>query len=319
MRYTTFFFSIAFACTTFADLSTPAAALVRPLHVTVRLPLQRIARIRPHVTSVPGCTSVTSTTPNDAYYPGVTAANVYGTSLKNATLNQTATSGAFCDVQLYVPPTAKNATISNSTIANGRLVGILVDGASNVRITYTTVSTVGDGYEPGEVGLYGYQDGVAIDFETGSGHVDHDLLLNYQKNGTEFYLATIEFDHDTAIGTYGPPNTSVFNNGYDVIAQNGFEADSSIVSENHNVTLSNQYYNPNDTIYNRQASGFLFGNDTLANGSTFTCANFTTDRDVAPSDVLTGVGNDIPFYAAPDYTSANCPAATGAPFVPTSY
>jgi len=268
---------------------------------------------------VPGCTTITITDPNNYYYPGVTAANVYRKPLNGVTLSQSAATGAFCDVQLYVPPTAKYATIANSFIANGRLVGILVNGAKNASISNTTVSTVGDGYQPGQVGLYGLQDGIGIDFESGSGHVDHDLLLNYQKNGTEFYNTTIEFNHNTAIGTYGPPNTLTFNNGTDVIAQNGFEADSSVVTEHNNATFSNQYYNPNDTLYNREASGFLFGLDTLSNGSPFGCSNFTTDKDVAPSDLFTGVGNDVPFYAAADYSSDNCPAGTGAPFNPTPY
>jgi hypothetical protein len=309
---------LTFAGAAVASTISRASALVKPYHATMKLPVLRAFRFRPQVTSVPGCTSVVITNTKDGYYPGVTAATVYSSALNGATLNQTATSGAFCDVQLYVPPTATNAVIANSVIANGRLAGILVDGTKNVRITNTTVSTVGDGYEPGEVGLYGYQDGIAIDFETGTGRVDHTLLLNYQKNGTEFYLATIEFDHNTAIGTYGPPNTAVFNNGYDVIAQNGFEADSSVVSESNNATFSNQYYNPSDTLYNRQASGFLFGLDTKRNGSPFTCADFTADRDIAPSDILTGVGNDIPFYAAANYMSNNCPAATGGSFNPTS-
>jgi len=319
VRNTTTLLSIAFAGAALASLVAPAAAHVKPFHSAVRLPPSRIDSVRAHVTSVPGCTTVPITNSNNYYYPGVTAAYVYSGPLFNATLNRTATSGAFCDVQLYVPPTARNATVFNSTIANGRLVGILVDGAKNVNISNSTVSTVGDGYQPGDVGLYGYQDGIGIDFESGSGFVDHNLLLNYQKNGTEFYLSTIEFDHNTAIGTYGPPNTSTFNNGTDVIAQNGFEADNSTVLENFNAAFSNQYYNPNDTLYNREASGFLFGSDTLIGGIPFTCVNFTFDQDIAPSDVLTGVGNDIPFYAAANYTSNNCPANTGAPFKPTGY
>lgn len=315
MRTTKSFFSLTFAGVAAAGVVAPVAAHVNPFRST---PAWRIAHMRTHVASVPGCTSITITDPNNYYYPGVTAAEVYRKPVNGATLNAVATTGAFCDVQLYVGKSAKFATISNSAIANGRLVGILVDGAKNVRISNTTVSTIGDGYQPGQVGLYGLQDGIGIDFESGSGHVDHNFLINYQKNGTEFYSSTIEFDHNTAIGTYGPPNTLTFNNGYDVIGQNGFEADSSVVTEHNNVAFSNQYFNPNDTTYNREASGFLFGLDTLSNGTPFACANFTADRDVAPSDVLSGVGNDIPFYAAADYVSNNCPDGTGAPFNPTA-
>jgi len=291
-----------------SDAGAPAARALSPLSRTnTRRPDTVVIK------SKPGCTSVDT----GGYYGLVFAKVVYTTPIKHAVIDGAASDGSFCDVVVYIPPTVTNAVIDQSVIEHGRLVGILAQNTTNATVTQTVVQQVGDGYQPGDSGLYGLQNGVDIDYENSSGHVQWNLFWQYQKNGTEFYQSTLAFDHNVAVGTDGPPNTSV-NPPYDVIAQNGFEVDYSTIVEGSNSAFRNQYNNPNDPVYNRGAAGFLYFGATTG-GHPFTCADFTRDRDFAPSYLTDPVlGNDIPFYAAPNYTvDGTCKKGTGATFAAT--
>ena len=247
---------------------------------------------------------VTVLTDTGGYYGVIKAATIYTKPISHETID-----GHFCDVAVYVPSTAKSATIDHSTIKNAVQVGVLVQQATNVDLNHNTISYIGNGYV--DPALYGDQFGLAVDFEYASGHLDHNVFSNYQKNGTDFYYSNVSFDHNVAYGTFGAPNLQ--STGFDIIAQNGFEADYSEITEDHNEAYGNQYFNPNDAGgYNRGATGFLFAGVTT-NGKPFTCADFKKDHDVAPSVPNPAIynnpstGNDIPFYAFPDYSYAGCP------------
>ncbi|HZO92952.1 MAG TPA: hypothetical protein VFB22_04215 [Candidatus Baltobacteraceae bacterium] len=270
------------------------------------------------VTRAPRSTSAApvTCTPVDTggYYGTVTVAVIYTKPIVASVVD-----GGFCDVAVYIPATAKNPLIAASIVRDATMVGVLAQNASNVTVTHDVIQDVGPGYAPGDAYLYGLQEGVDVDFETSSGQLDHNFFISYQKNGTEFYDSNLSFTSNVAIGTYGPPNDQVEPGNYDIIAQNGFEVDYSVVNESRNMAFANQYNNPNDLVYDREATGFLYFGATIGRRA-FTCADFVKDQDVAPYyKTQPLIGNDIPFYTAPNYTvDGTCPITKSAvPAMPT--
>lgn len=105
-----------------------------------------------------------------------------GINLTAAQINPTSVTGTVasnCDIGVYFD-SVSSGTVSGATISGETYYGVLVNGATDVTVTRTTISQIGN--SP----LNGDQYGVAVAYVSGStGAISDNSISSYQKNGIE--------------------------------------------------------------------------------------------------------------------------------------
>ncbi len=240
-----------------AALEPPAAQVVRPAWVVSRQgpavaspfvfgpdlveAATQTRKTLPLTPASPSCTPLTIDFPGHGTV-SLTAA-VVG-PISNATVN-----AAGCDIGIYLDSSANGASLVRDTIVDANQFGVLAIGTQNLGISGFNISRIGNHDPNGTYDPNGVQTGVGLYFEGVRAVVTSTSIGQYQKNGTAFNGgSSVAVSNTTAIGA-GSVN---------YIAQNGIQYYySTVVSANRNFAKSNVYNNPNDPVYDHQATGFL--------------------------------------------------------------
>ncbi|HEX3465025.1 MAG TPA: hypothetical protein VHS78_13340 [Candidatus Elarobacter sp.] len=234
--------------------------------------------------------AVTCTPVVTAAHGPLTAAVVATSTIDHATVDATG-----CDIGIYVGPSSNGQKVDHTAVHDATQYGFYVDQAQNLTIDHTQVYKIGVHDGSGNFAPNGVQWGVGIYFSGASGSIDHTDIYQYQKNGTAFNClwdattgacakpSSVSVQHSTATGL-GPVN---------YIAQNGFQYwDSTAPTFQQNTSSNNSYDNPQDPVYNHQATGYLF-----------LCTNVSSAQQLQKQH-NTATNDDIPFYV--DNNPADC-------------
>jgi hypothetical protein len=212
--------------------------------------------------------------------PGSTATAAYVIDTPNGSYTKQDYDGSECDIALYVTPNASGVTITDSTIHDGIRAGLVIDGASTVKVSGNALYNVGD-HNGSVYAPDGVQYGFALMLDNvGTGEtVSSNSVFNFQKDGI------LAFDN-VSLGLSQNNVTGAGAVGY--IASNGIEMDGvAFTSFAGNRVSLNQYTGPE-----YGASGFLACGDTL-NGSPITKSKIRNAKNVP-------LYNDIEIYVAPN-------------------
>jgi hypothetical protein len=183
--------------------------------------------------------------------PGSTATAAYVIDTPNGVFKKLDYDGSECDIAVYVSPAASGITIADSTIHDGIRAGLVVDGASNVKVSGNALYNVGDhngsAYAPDGV-QYGF--GMML-VNAGTGEtVATNSVFDFQKDGI------LAFDNvSLALNSNDVAGAGAVN----YIASNGIEMDGvAFTSFLGNRVSLDQYTGP---YYG--SSGYLVCGDTL--------------------------------------------------------
>ncbi len=192
-------------------------------------------------TVAPDCTELTFNFPGHGTVT-MTAAVVGPVS--NAKID-----AAGCDIGIYLDASANGATIARDSIVDANQFGVLAIGTQNLSVAQLTISRIGNHDADGSFDPNGVQTGVGLYFEGVGARVTTTTISQYQKNGTAFNGgSSVALSNTTATGA----------GTVDYIAQNGIQYyNSSVASALQNLSRANVYNNPEDPIYDHQATGFL--------------------------------------------------------------
>ncbi len=192
-------------------------------------------------TVAPACTALTFNFPGRGTVT-LTAAVVGPVS--NAKVN-----AAGCDIGIYLDASANGAVVARDSIVDANQFGVLAIGTQNLSVAQLAISRIGNHDADGTFDPNGVQTGVGLYFEGVGARVTTTTIGQYQKNGTAFNGgSSVALSNTTAIGA----------GTVDYIAQNGIQYyNSTVVAAAQNVAKANVYDNPEDPIYDHQATGFL--------------------------------------------------------------
>jgi hypothetical protein len=213
--------------------------------------------------------------------PGSTATAAYVIDTPSGAYRKQNFDGSECDIAVYVTPSASGITIADSTIHDGIRAGLVVDGASNVKISGNALYNVGD-----HNGSIYAPDGVQYGFammlvNAGTGEtVATNSVYDYQKDGI------LAFDNvSLAVNSNDVTGAGAVN----YIASNGIEMDGiAFTSFAGNRVSLNQY-----TGGYYGASGYLVCGDTLGGTPIMSKAQVKNGHNFAQF-------NDIEIYVSPN-------------------
>ncbi|MBD5655196.1 MAG: right-handed parallel beta-helix repeat-containing protein [Candidatus Eremiobacteraeota bacterium] len=210
--------------------------------------------------------------------PGTTATAAYVIDTPSGKYTKQDYDGSECDIAVYVAPSANGITITDSTIHDGIRAGLVIDGASTVKVSGNDLYNVGDHngttYTPDGV-QYGFA--LMLD-EAGTGEtVSNNNVFDFQKDGIlAFDAVSLALTQNDVAGAGAVP----------YIASNGIEMDGvNFTAFTGSRSSLNQY---TGSYYG--ASGYLVCGDTL-NGSPVTMPE--AKKNLAQF-------NDIEIYVAPN-------------------
>jgi len=213
--------------------------------------------------------------------PGSTATAAYVIDTPNGALRKQNFDGLECDIAVYVSPNASGTIIADSTIHDGIRAGLVVDGASNVKVSGNALYNIGDHngstYAPDGV-QYGF--GMML-VNGGTGErVATNSVFDYQKEGILAYdNVSLALNSNDVTGA----------GAVDYIASNGIEMDGvAFTSFAGNRVSLNQYTGP---TYG--AAGYLVCGDTLGGTTITTKAQVKQRNNFAQFD-------DILIYVSPN-------------------
>jgi hypothetical protein len=166
-----------------------------------------------------GCTPVT-TSWGAAYTASVVDTSVPPAAVVDAT---------GCDIGVYYDAAGSNDAVNGATVQNAARYGVLVDGATNVSVTNSTIQNIGTPATPG------LQQGVGVAYYAGStGTVSNNTVRNYQKNGINVG------DAGTNVSVTG--NTVTGWGRTPIIAQNGIQVSDQAAATVRGNTVTDNYY-----------------------------------------------------------------------------
>jgi hypothetical protein len=247
--------------------------------------VRAFAAARRRAQNLPACTTISVTFPADVGQPANAPTNLTA-ALVDPAKAQGPIDATGCDIGIYFDSSANNMLVRDVQIHDADQFGILAVGAKRITIENATIFRIGNhdssGFDPN-----GVQTGVGIDFESATGNINEAFITQYQKNGTAFdFGANVDIANSSVIGL-GSVN---------YIAQNGVQWYESLVRGSANVlATANHYDNPNDPVYNGQATGFLvlctnekssavelLGSEAFDNDYNYYISNNTTNGDCPP-------------------------------------
>jgi hypothetical protein len=238
-----------------------------------------VARAKPNV----ACTTISPSSDvlTGLEEPGSTATAAYVIDTPSGSYKKLDFDGSECDIAVYVAPSASGITITDSTIHDGIRAGLVVDGASNVKVSGNALYDVGD-----HNGSIYAPDGVQYGFammlvNAGTGEtVATNSVFNFQKDGI------LAFDNvSLAVNSNDVTGAGAVN----YIASNGIEMDGvAFTSFAGNRVSLNQY-----TGGYYGAAGYLVCGDTLGGTPITTKAQVKNRKNFAQF-------NDFEIYVSPN-------------------
>ncbi len=156
---------------------------------------------------------------------------------------------AGCDIGIYYG-SASTGGVDGATISNARYFGVVNDGRSNLSVTNSTISNIGnnpfDGTQHGVGILFTTQHVLGISSGTAGGTISGNSLPSYQKGGITILgaKAAATITNNTVTGS-GQVN---------YIAQNGIQISFGATAQVTGNTVSGNWYTPAGTM----SCGLLF-------------------------------------------------------------